>query len=341
MPFFPEGCSSALPYHSSRHSSASSSGRAAIRSTRRSSTKVSLVAFLAWVGLGADGLSSLSRSVPASVQLLWSLAIVVGLIILNLRGVKESVQILLPIFLTLSRHARRPDRVRPFPPRRGRSPACGGDGERRERQLDPPRGVGDDRHSPAGLLDGGRDYTGIEAVSNGLQILREPRVQTGKRTMNYMAISLALTAGGLILCYLLADVHHVEGLTLNAVLIKKLAVQAGFLDGPRVLSKMALDSWVPHRFSLLSDRLVTQNGILVMGGAALGLLVYTRGAVGVIVAMYSINVFLTFLGFGVRPVLSAVRGMGRGVSGQRSAVNFLINAVSMRLTSVDCLARRS
>ena len=47
------------------------------------------------------------------------------------------------------------------------------------------------------------------------------------------------------------------------------AAQAGFLDGPRVLSNMALDSWVPHRFSLLSDRLVTQNGILVMGGAAL------------------------------------------------------------------------
>ncbi len=37
---------------------------------------------------------------------------------------------------------------------------------------------------------GGGTYTGIEAVSNGLQILREPRVQTGKRTMIYMALSL-------------------------------------------------------------------------------------------------------------------------------------------------------
>jgi hypothetical protein len=32
---------------------------------------------------------------------------------------------------------------------------------------------------------GGGTYTGIEAVSNGLQILREPRVKTGKRTMLY------------------------------------------------------------------------------------------------------------------------------------------------------------
>jgi amino acid transporter len=38
---------------------------------------------------------------------------------------------------------------------------------------------------------GAGTYTGIEAVSNGLPILREPKVQTGKRTMHYMSISLA------------------------------------------------------------------------------------------------------------------------------------------------------
>ena len=50
---------------------------------------------------------------------------------------------------------------------------------------------------------GGGTYTGIEAVSNGLPIMREPRVETGKRTMIYMATSLAFTASGLLLCYLL------------------------------------------------------------------------------------------------------------------------------------------
>jgi hypothetical protein len=169
---------------------------------------------------------------------------------------------------------------------------------------------------------GGGTYTGIEAVSNGLQILREPRVKTGRRTMTYMAVSLAVTAGGLILCYILAGVSRVPGQTLNAVLTRKLAseafgtgtaapvfvlltlaaegallfvaAQAGFLDGPRVLSNMAIDSWVPHRFSLLSERLVTMNGILVMGVAAIAILIYTGGAIDVIVVMYSINVFLTF-----------------------------------------------
>ena len=50
---------------------------------------------------------------------------------------------------------------------------------------------------------GGGTYTGIEAVSNGVPIMREPRVRTAKRTMVYMAVSLAFTAGGLLVCYLL------------------------------------------------------------------------------------------------------------------------------------------
>src|SRR5205823_4786490 len=53
---------------------------------------------------------------------------------------------------------------------------------------------------------GAGTYTGIEAVSNGLDILREPRTATGKRTMVYMAASLSVTAGGLLIAYLMHDV---------------------------------------------------------------------------------------------------------------------------------------
>jgi amino acid transporter len=165
---------------------------------------------------------------------------------------------------------------------------------------------------------GGGTYTGIEAVSNGLPIMREPRVQTAKRTMLYMATSLAFTAAGLLVCYLLWNVSPQPGKTLNAVLVEKMtahlpfggamsvitlfsegillvvAAQAGFLDGPRVLANMAVDHWVPRRFAALSDRLTAQNGIVLMGAASLAALLYTRGDVGKIVVMYSINVFLTF-----------------------------------------------
>ncbi len=165
---------------------------------------------------------------------------------------------------------------------------------------------------------GGGTYTGIEAVSNGMQIMREPRVQTGKRTMVYMAGSLAFTAGMLFLCYALLDVKPVEGKTLNAVIADNLfagwrmgtaiafitifsegalllvAAQTGFVDGPRVMANMAVDSWFPHRFAALSERLTMRNGIVLMGASAIALLIYSHGSVSALVIMYSINVFVTF-----------------------------------------------
>ncbi len=169
---------------------------------------------------------------------------------------------------------------------------------------------------------GGGTYTGIEAVSNNVQHLAEPRVRTGKLTMLYMAISLAFTAGGIILLYLLWDARPVTGETLNATVFRQVLLHAGlngssltialtvtllfeagllfvaantgFLGGPAVLANMAADSWMPHKFRYLSQRLVTQNGILVMGVAAFVILLLTHGKVELLVVLYSINVFVTF-----------------------------------------------
>src|SRR5215475_3370789 len=64
---------------------------------------------------------------------------------------------------------------------------------------------------------GGGTYTGIEAVSNNIHMLREQRTVTGRWTMTYMAISLSFAAGGLIVLYLLWSIHAEIGQTLNAV----------------------------------------------------------------------------------------------------------------------------
>jgi hypothetical protein len=169
---------------------------------------------------------------------------------------------------------------------------------------------------------GGGTYTGIEAVSNNVQTLAEPRVHTGKLTMLYMALSLSFMAGGILLLYLVRNVVPVEGQTLNAVAFSDVlatmgfagtdnvvaltvvlafeagllfvAANTGFLGGPSVLANMAVDSWLPHQFRYLSSRLVTQNGLVVMGIAAAIVLAITRGAVNVLVVLYSINVFITF-----------------------------------------------
>jgi K+ transporter len=61
-----------------------------------------------------------------------------------------------------------------------------------------------------------------------------------------------------------------------------------------VMANMAHDSWLPHRFGSLSDRLTMQDGVVLMGAASLATLLYTRGNVDALVTMYSINVFVTF-----------------------------------------------
>jgi amino acid permease len=245
------------------------------------------------------------------------------LLVLNLRGVRESVTILAPIFLLfIATHAFMIVYV--VATHAGALPgvvsAAAGEFRGSVQSLG---------FAPLLLIIlrayslGGGTYTGIEAVSNGVASLREPRVQTGKRTMALMAFSLAFTAGGILLGYLLTRSEPAPGKTMNAVLLTNLfgswqvggisvgtglvivslaaeaallfvAAQAGFLDGPRVLSNMAVDSWVPHRFAHLSDRLVTRNGVLMMSLAACAALVYTRGDITTLVVMYSINVFITF-----------------------------------------------
>lgn len=311
------------------------------------------------IASGADAIFSFLPPGAQAVKLETALAAVVLLIVLNLRGVKESVVVLVPIFIGfLITHA-----LIVLIALGGHAHALPG----------VVAAAAHDTHAEIGKVGffavaiaflraysmGGGTYTGIEAVSNGLQILREPRVQTGKRTMLYMASSLAFTAGGILLCYLLLDIHQEEGRTLNATLIDRVAggwqiggvnfghgfllftlvsegallfvaAQAGFLDGPRVLANMAIDSWVPHRFYQLSDRLVTKNGIMLMGGAALAVLLYTEGEVSLLVVLYSINVFLTFT---LSQLGMCVHWWQERASDPRWRQHLLVNGIGLALTS--------
>ena len=275
------------------------------------------------VATGCDALFSFLPSRWVEWKLTTEVFVLLFLVVLNLRGVKESVTFLLPIFLVfvvthalmisygLLTHVSALPSVLDGAVREGRRTS-----------------------SALGLLPtlfillrayslGGGTYTGIEAVSNGVQILREPRVPNAKKTMLYMALSLAFTAGGILFCYLLIRARSVPGKTMNWVLAENLfgawrlgsipigatlvvvtmvsegallfvAAQTGFLDGPRILANMAVDSWMPRRFAQLSDRLVTKNGIFLMGAGAVAVLLYSRGKSDLLILMYSINVFLTF-----------------------------------------------
>src|SRR6266478_5577270 len=275
------------------------------------------------IASGADAIFSFLPTHWLWLKFWLSLLVVVLMVGMNLRGVKESVLSLLPIFLAfVVMHAWLVGYALLV-----RSPELPTITRDAINQVH--TGI-----STIGVLGlaivffraysmGAGTYTGIEAVSNGLPILREPRTVTGKRTMLYMAVSLAFIAGGILVAYLLAGVEPQAGKTLNAVLFDRLtdgwriggiplgtpivtitlltegallfvAAQTGFVGGPQVLATMAIDRWVPRRFSNLSERLVTQDGVLAMGLAAVLVLIGTHARVGVLVILYAINVFVTF-----------------------------------------------
>ena len=272
------------------------------------------------IASGTDALFSVLPISWHSWKLPFAVAGVAGLTVLNLRGIRESVLFLLPVFLLfLVMHV--------FIILYAIGTHLGGFSELTSAMTSDLKSS----HSQIGLAGmlilllraysmGAGTYTGIEAVSNGLPLLREPRVETGKRTMVYMAASLSITVGGLLIAYLLYRVQPQSGKTLNAVLFETMsqgwpeklgwgfvlvtliseamllfiAAQAGFVGGPRVLANMAVDRWFPSRFANLSDRFVTQNGLLLMGVISAGVMVASRGSVELLVVLYSINVFITF-----------------------------------------------
>ncbi len=275
------------------------------------------------IASGVDALFSLLPTDFQDFKLTCALLVAGGLTYMNLRGMKESVRILLPIFLgfilthgilvisAIWSHAEGLHHLVPD-------------------AVADTQGMAVDIGWFAVLALffkafslGGGTYTGLEAVSNSINSLAEPRVRTGKATMWAIAFSLAFMAAGIIAMYLLWDVHKVEGETLNATAFKMVtanwhlfgtnissgfvgislllaagllfvAANTGFIAGPCVMAAMASDRWMPHIFSALSSRLVTKNGVILMGGMAFGALLLTGGQVDVLVVMYSINVFLTF-----------------------------------------------
>jgi amino acid transporter len=272
------------------------------------------------IASGTDALCSLLPLKWQSYRLSFAVCVVLLLMLLNMRGVKETILPLVPIFLAflfthvfiilyaIFTH---------LPALKGIAASTGADVHSSISEI-----------GFWGLIFlivrsysmGAGTYTGIEAVSNGISVLREPRVETARRTMHYMAFSLAFIVLGLALGYLIYGVSSEPGKTLNAVFFERatagwgsnyavvlifialiseatllfVAAQTGFLGGPSVLANMSLDRWFPTRFSALSDRLVIQKGIMIMGGLSLVIMVLTKGDVRFLVVLYSINVFITF-----------------------------------------------
>jgi amino acid transporter len=270
----------------------------------------------------ASGTDALFSFLPVSFQMYKFWFAVVGVILLmllNLRGIKESISVISPVFIIfILTHIILI--VFAFRMNAGNYHQVVSSTYADIRSTASLLGIG-------GMIFiilraysmGAGTFTGIEAVSNGMSVFSEPRVKNAKKTMLYMAVSLSFLVVGITVAYVLFKVSPVPGRTLNAVLFDAVtspwgkagnvfvivtliseaallfvAAQTGFIGGPAIIANMAQGKWLPTRFSLLSDRLVAHNGIILMSAAAVATLMISKGSVKFLVVLYSINVFITF-----------------------------------------------
>lgn len=272
---------------------------------------------------------AISDTLPATwhlPQTATAVALVVALTAINLRGVKASVAVLAPVvILFVATHlvvlaAAAARRLDALPATVTAVPT-----ELRESVA---------QHGAGGTLwklvlayaMGGAIYTGMESVSNSVPILREPKVQSARRTMLLLVGVPAALIAAILVNYLLYEVQPTDGRTLNAVLFERFAAdvgarpasrpalrfalvtlpllseaillvhaaQTGFVDGPRVLGALATDRLAPRKLARLNRRLAPAPGILLIAATALLTTLLARAALEPLVVAFVVTVFTTF-----------------------------------------------
>jgi amino acid transporter len=157
--------------------------------------------------------------------------------------------------------------------------------------------------------------TGIEAVSNGVQAFREPAPTRARITLAILGLILGSFFIGITL---LARIHHITPrlgeetvlsqvgrrvfgnglpyyvLQLSTLIILLLAANTSFAGFPRVTSLLARDGFLPRQLANLGDRLVFSNGIALLGGFSILLVLVFRGSTHALIPLYAVGVFLSF-----------------------------------------------
>jgi amino acid transporter len=170
------------------------------------------------------------------------------------------------------------------------------------------------------FANGSSAMTGTEAISNGVSIFREPQANNARTTLVLMSTILGTMFLGV--SALAAFTHSVPTLSqvptvlseigsvvygpspagrflfyiLQAAtaLILILAANTSFTGFPFLVSFVAEDSFLPRKLTVRGHRLVFSNGILLLAGVSILLLIATQAKVSNLIPMYSIAVFTGF-----------------------------------------------
>jgi amino acid transporter len=156
--------------------------------------------------------------------------------------------------------------------------------------------------------------TGIEAISNGVPAFQPPESRNAGRTLMVMALLMGvLFVGSIGLTQVLAVVAGPQETILSALarrllgggpaylliqattmLILAVAANTSFAGFPRLAALLAADGFMPRQLTGLGDRLVFNNGILLLAAATAFLIVAFGGDSHSLVPLFAVGVFLAF-----------------------------------------------
>jgi amino acid transporter len=269
------------------------------------------------VGISA-GVGALVSAVPALLphMLPLSLAILALLTIVNLRGTRESgITFLLPTYLFVATLA---------------SVIVVG-GVKAALAGGHPAPVAAPPALPAPLqaaslwvlmrafASGCTAMTGVEAVSNGVPVFREPTIRNAERTLTVIIAVLVALLGGIALLSRAYGIGATEPgqagyesvlsqltsavaghgafyfATMGSVVaVLALSANTSFADFPRLCRVLALDRFLPDTFATRGRRLVFSYGVVVLAILSGLLLVVFGGITDRLIPLFAIGAFLAF-----------------------------------------------
>ncbi|MSQ05865.1 MAG: APC family permease [Dehalococcoidia bacterium] len=157
--------------------------------------------------------------------------------------------------------------------------------------------------------------TGVEAISNTLNIFKPPQVRNARITLFTMGLLLAGLFLGLSFMAYAYHLRPEEGQTLvsqaarisfgnsalyyatqfSTLFILVVAANTSFSAFPPLAARLARDGFLPRPLTNLGDRLVFSNGILLLAGFASLLIFFFKGDVHRLLPLYAIGVFIGFV----------------------------------------------
>jgi len=160
--------------------------------------------------------------------------------------------------------------------------------------------------------------TGVEAISNGVPAFQKPETRNASITLTWMAVILGTLFLGITL---LATTYHVEAnaagnptviaqiasqvfsgplifmfpvFQLATLGILTLSAETSYADFPRLASLLARDDFLPRFFGFRGDRLALSVGIVVLSVLASLLLIVFKGDTNALINLFAVGVFMSF-----------------------------------------------